>query len=114
MTEVCCCSLGPSGIKVEPLLDEPIPESYSMLQDVVRETAEVCMNDKKKPILTKKEYMWVSHSAAGDVVVSVLYFVPFDWKFSQNKSEQIESRQFSHCKKVHIPESVNPKEGPSY
>lgn len=41
---------------VEPLLDEPIPESYSVLQDVVRETAELYVLDKKKPILTRKEY----------------------------------------------------------
>ena len=48
------------GVTVVPLLDEPIPESFSVLQDVVRETAELYVQDKKKPILTRKEYMYVS------------------------------------------------------
>lgn len=41
----------------KPLLDEPIPESYLVLQDFVRELAEQCISKGKKPILTKKEYM---------------------------------------------------------
>ena len=48
---------GPSGVKVEPLLEEPVPESYLVLQDFVRETAQAYVQSKKKPILTKKEYM---------------------------------------------------------
>lgn len=40
-----------------PLLDEPIPESYLVLQDFLRELAEEYVRKHKKPILTKKEYM---------------------------------------------------------
>ncbi len=43
----------------KPLLDEAIPESYLVLQDFIRETAEKCIRQKRKPILTKKEYMYV-------------------------------------------------------
>ena len=46
-----------SGDDVKPLLDEPVPESYIVLQDFVRETAEAYVTNKLKPILTKKQYM---------------------------------------------------------
>jgi hypothetical protein len=54
---IILCSVGSLEVTVLPLLDEPTPESYSVLQDVVRGTAERYVKDRKKPILTRKEYM---------------------------------------------------------
>ena len=41
----------------KPLLDEPIPESYLVLQDFVRELAQTYVTRRLKPIVTKKNYM---------------------------------------------------------
>ena len=55
-TYVMCAGPG-SCSNAKPLLDEPIPESYLVLQDFVRELAEQYISKGRKPILTKTEYM---------------------------------------------------------
>ena len=54
---VCLCLGQTGGGHCKPLLDEAIPESYMVLQDFVRETAETYVSADKKPILTKKQFV---------------------------------------------------------
>ncbi len=51
--------VGPHVRNVTPLLDELIPQSYLVLQDIVQEAAQKCEQLRKKPIFTKKEFLYV-------------------------------------------------------
>jgi hypothetical protein len=40
----------------DSLLSQPVPACYITLQEIVREKARICMQDKTPPILTRKEF----------------------------------------------------------
>ena len=50
--------MGPHAKNAMPLLNEAIPQSYLVLQDIVQETAQRYEQQKKRPILTKKEFLY--------------------------------------------------------
>lgn len=43
--------------EMDPLLEQPIPASYIVLQDIVRSLARKCRAEKRVPIYTKQEFM---------------------------------------------------------
>ena len=56
---MCYFLTAPSHLlpEIEPLLEQPIPESYIALQDIVRSLAVKCLNENQIPIFTKNAFM---------------------------------------------------------
>ena len=42
---------------MDPLLEQPIPASYIVLEDIVRSLADQCRHQKVNPIYTKQDFM---------------------------------------------------------
>ena len=43
--------------EMDPLLEQLIPASYLVLEDIVRSLAEQCKKEARQPIYTKQEFM---------------------------------------------------------
>ncbi len=43
--------------EMDPLLEQLIPASYLVLEDIVRSLAEQCKKQARQPIFTKQEFM---------------------------------------------------------
>lgn len=56
---VPCTHAGPAHVvhDMPPLLEQPIPETYIQLQDMVRALTQKCNEHCKIPIYTRKDYM---------------------------------------------------------
>ena len=61
---------GRGKLYVEPLLKQPVPESYVRLQDAVRDLAQKCMREKRPPIYTTADFR---SELTSTYVVSYMY-----------------------------------------